>query len=62
MGRQHRSSAGLATVGLNLETKIKMLNNVGVIKKTSPMAGMPNYFTNCEELSLTEALPVIILV
>jgi hypothetical protein len=62
MGRQARSSSGLVSVGLNLETKIKMLNNVGVVKKSSPMAAMTNYFTNCEELTITEALPVSIII
>ncbi len=62
MGRQTRSSSGLASVGLKLETKIKMLNNVGVVKKTSPMGTMTNYFINYEEVTITDSLPVSIVI
>jgi hypothetical protein len=46
---------------VNLETKIKMLNNVAVMKKRNPMAGMSSYFTSREEFKESEALPVSII-
>jgi hypothetical protein len=56
-----RPSSGMgSSMGVNLETKIKMLNDVGVVKKTNPMAGMSSYFTSIDHY--TDAMPVSIII
>ena len=46
----------------NLEIKIKMLNEVGVMKKRSPMQQIGNYFSNSEEVKEYDSFPVSIWV
>jgi hypothetical protein len=42
----------------NLENKIKMLNDVGVMKKRNPLGGISSYFDSNEEVKDSDALPV----
>lgn len=45
---------------VNLETKIKMLNDVGVMKKRSPMVAIGNYFSRSEEVKDFDSFPITI--
>ncbi len=58
LGRQINSIGGGTGTKQNLESKIKMLNNVGVMKKRNPLGGINNYFTASEETLEPEFLPV----
>ena len=45
---------------VNLEAKIKQLNDVGVMKKRSPMVAIGNYFSRSEEVKDFDSFPIMI--
>jgi hypothetical protein len=47
---------------INLETKIKLLNDVGIMKKRSPMSAIGNYFSRSEEIKDVDSFPIQIYI